>query len=250
MADAVADILALDSLWLLVLGAALAGIVRGFTGFGTAMVFVPFAAQVLPPVWVIVTVIALDILGPAPAIPRALRDGRPRDVLRLGAGAAVGIPIGIFLLTRLDTEVFRYAVSAITALLLALLVSGLRYRGPVSRGVTFATGWIAGLLGGAVGVAGPPVILLYMARPLPVTVIRANILLFLVVGDILMLAVFAASGLLALQPLLLGLALMLPYMAAVWIGAQVFDPGRETVYRWAAYAIIAGSVINGLPVWT
>jgi uncharacterized protein len=100
-------------LGLLVLGAVLAGLVRGFTGFGTALVYMPFAAQVLPPVWGLVTLIVIDLIGPLPAVPRALRDGDPPDVLRLGAGAVVGVPLGALVLTALDPEVFRYTLSAL-----------------------------------------------------------------------------------------------------------------------------------------
>ncbi len=65
-----------------------------------------------------------------------------------------------------------------------------------------------------------------------------------------MLAVFAANGLLALQPLVLGGAADAALFC--WrslVGTAIFDPGREAVYRWVAYAIIAGSAISGLPVW-
>jgi len=249
MAAALSAALATDGLWLLLTGVVLAGLVRGFSGFGTAMVYVPFAAQVLPPVWVLVTMVVIDVFGPIPAIPRALRDGHRRDVLRLGAGALLGVPLGVLVLTSLPSEAFRYAVSAVTGILLVFLVSGLRYRGPVPAPLIYGTGAIGGLLGGSVGVAGPPVILLYMARPLPVATIRANIMLYLILGDLLMFAVFGVRGLLDWQPVLLGAGLMLPYLASLWIGARIFDSSRETVYRWVAYAIIAGSALNGLPVW-
>lgn len=241
--------LAIEGFWFLVAGAVLAGLVRGFSGFGTAMIYLPFAGQVLPSVWALVTLVVMDLIGPALAAPRALRDGHPRDVARLGAGALIGVPLGVLILTSLTPEPFRYAVSAVTLVLLACLVGGLRYTGPVAKPLIYATGGIAGLFGGAVGLPGPPVILLYMARPLPVAAIRANTLLFLLLADVLMLAVFAANGLLALQPLVLGGALALPFLLAVMVGTAIFDPGREAVYRWVAYAVIAGSALSGLPVW-
>ena len=114
------EILATEGLWLLIVGAALAGVVRGFSGFGTAMIYLPFASQVLPPVWVLITLLVFDIFGPIPAVPRALRDGHPRDVLRLGAGAVVGLPLGVLLLTSMAPEVFRYGVSGVTLLLFTI----------------------------------------------------------------------------------------------------------------------------------
>ncbi len=249
MADALAQALAVDGLWLLLAAAVLAGLVRGFSGFGTAMVYLPAAAQVLPPVWTILTLVVIDLLGPLPAVPRALRDGHPRDVLRLGAGALIGVPLGVALLVVLPAETFRYAVSVLTGLLLILLASGLRYRGEVTRPMIYGTGGLAGMMGGSVGLPGPPVILLYMARPLAAQVIRANTMLFLILSDVLIGGVLAARGLMQWQPILLGLCLAPVYLGAVAAGSALFDPGRARLYRGVAYVIIAGSALSGLPVW-
>ena len=83
--------------WLAV-AAILAGLVRGFTGFGTAMVYLPIAGQFLPPVQALVTLILIDFIGPMPAVPRAIREGHTRDVMRLVAGVLVGAPIGVAIL--------------------------------------------------------------------------------------------------------------------------------------------------------
>ncbi len=249
MSAAVAEVLALQGLGWLFLGVGLAGLVRGFSGFGTAMVYMPIAAQVLPPIWVLITLVVYDIIGPLPAVPRALHDGHPRDVLRLGAGALVGVPLGVAVLLVLTPESFRYAVSVLTLVLLILLVSGVRYRGAVGRPLIYGTGGLAGFLAGAVGLPGPPVILLYMARPLPVSVIRANTMLFLILADLLMLAVFGLNGLLSRTPILLGLGLAPVYLGAVALGSALFDPARERLYRAIAYVIIAISALSGLPLW-
>ncbi len=249
LAAEIGELLVGRGYWLLLVGMVLAGIVRGFTGFGTAMVYLPFAGQVLPPVWVLVTLLVVDLFGPLPAARRAWADSHPRDLLRLGIGALAGVPLGVMVLTSLSPDAFRYAVSALALLLLVLLVGGARYRGAVTPPLVYTTGGIGGFFGGAVGLPGPPVILLYMARPLPVASIRANILLYLILSDAILLAVFGLRGLLDWAPVGLGAMLILPYLAAVQLGSAVFDPGRETVYRWVAYAIIAASAVMGLPVW-
>ncbi len=243
------QVLATPGLGLLAFAVVLAGLVRGFTGFGTAMVYLPIAGQVLEPAAALVVLILVDFVGPIPAVPRALRDGHPRDVLRLGVGAFIGLPLGISVLLLLSPEVFRNTVSGLTLVLLAVLVSGLRYRGHVSRPAIYGIGVMGGFLGGAAGLPGPPVILLYMARPLPVEVIRANTLLYLLLNDILMVGLFWWRGLLAPEPVLIGLFMIPLYLAAVSLGAWLFDPRHEKLYRRLAYAIIAGSALSGLPLW-
>lgn len=229
--------------------ATLAGFVRGFAGFGTAMVFMPIAAQVISPVWALVVMVVMDVVGPLPNVKRCLRDGHPRDVLRLGFGMLVMLPLGIFALSLMSEVTFRTIVSGLALILLILLVSGYRYSSPLSKPLIYGVGGLGGFLGGASGLAGPPVIMLYMASKHPAQVIRANIMLFLVLTDFAMLALFWLWGMLSLAPLVLGLLMTVPYLLANVAGAAIFDPKRETIYRRAAYTIIAASAISGLPFW-
>lgn len=235
-------------LWLC-LGAVLAGIVRGFTGFGTAMVYLPFAGAVLGPFEALTTLIVKDLVGPLIHVPRALRDGQPADVLRLGLGAALAVPLGVWALTQVHPDVFRWGVSMVALILLLLMAMGVRYRGPLTPPLVFGTGAVGGLLGGSVGMPGPPVILLYMASTLPISALRANSMLYLILADVILLCVLWVGGLLVPAALLLGAVLIIPYTFGNWIGARLFRPEAERLYRRAAYVIIAGSAITGLPVW-
>jgi len=243
------ELLAVDGFGWLVLGAFLAGIVRGFTGFGTAMVYLPIAGQFLSPAACLVTMIVMDLVGPLPAVPRALRDGHTRDVLRLGAGALIGAPIGLAILLMMQPDAFRTVVSVVSLVLLGLLLSGVRYSGTVTKPLIYATGALSGLFGGIAGLPGPPTILFYMARPLPPQVIRASLLLFLVLVDVLLLANLASRGMLTREPRLVGLLLTPPYTLAIVAGSWAFSPRHETLYRRAAYLVIAVSALKGLPIW-
>ena len=247
--DALQAALATEGLGWLILGVALGGLVRGFTGFGTAMVYLPFAGAVLSPVAALTTLVVIDLIGPLPHIPRALRDGHPRDAMRLGVGCLLGMPLGVAVLLAVAPEVFRYGVSVIALILLVLLMLGVRYRGQLTRPLVYVTGLLGGFLGGASGLAGPPVIMLYMASPHRAAVIRANLILYLLFVDVIMLGLFAWRGFLELTPILLGLVLAVPYALAIVAGAAIFNPERPGIYRAVAYAIIAAAALRGLPVF-
>lgn len=229
--------------------AVLAGLVRGFCGFGTAMVYLPVAAQFLSPFEALTTLIVKDLVAPLIHVPRALRDGHPPDVLRLGLGAAIAVPLGILVLSLVPAEVFRWTVSLVALTLLVLLVSGVRYRGRLTPPMVAGTGAVGGLFAGAVGLPGPPVIMLYMASTLPASAIRANLTLYLIAADLVLLAVLWWKGFLVASAFALGILLIAPYLFGNWLGAALFRPEAERVYRLAAYAIIAGSAVLGLPVW-
>lgn len=231
--------------WLL--GAALiAGLVRGFSGFGTALIYMPVAAQVLDPVWAIVTVLVLDLAGPLPNLPVAARSANWRDLSWLWLGTLLLLPVGLMVLIRVDPSVFRIAVGVVALVTVASLALGLRYRGSPGPGPVIGTGGLAGFLGGVSGIPGPPVILLYMAGAHPAAVIRASTMIYLFGYDLLLGAMLGIKGILSAVPVAIGVLLAVPNVAGTAIGAALFRPGRERVYRGVAYAIIAASALSAL----
>ncbi|MEO0943640.1 MAG: sulfite exporter TauE/SafE family protein [Pseudomonadota bacterium] len=249
MLDLLVQAIATDGFWFLCFGAFVAGLVRGFAGFGTAMIFLPVAGQVLGPFEALTTLLIIDLTAPLIHVPRALRDGHPADVVRLGLGAAIAVPFGVWALTLVAPEVFRWGVSGVALCVLICLITGIRYRGELTKGLIFVTGLIGGFLGGSVGIPGAPVILLYMASTLPPKAVRANNTLYLILADVLLLIVLAWRGLLASSALVIGVLAILPYLIGNWLGALLFQPGKETLYRRIAYVIIGASAVSGLPLW-
>jgi uncharacterized protein len=249
MPDTVAQTLALPGFGWLIFAAFLAGVVRGFSGFGTAMIFLPFAAQVLPPVWAILALIGMDILGPIPVLRRAARSASGRELGLLVGFGAVCVPLGVWLLTVISAETYRYVISAIALALVGCLLAGLRYRGRPSPALVGATGAVAGLSGGLSGIPGPPVILLYMASSMPVAQVRANTMIFLFCFDFILLGVIWLSGQGVWFPFLAGILLAVPNALGNLAGQAIFDPDRAKVYRGVAYAIVAASALKGLPIW-
>ena len=225
-----------------------AGTVRGFSGFGTAMIYLPVAAQFLPPFQAIATVVAMDLLGPLPNLAGAVRAVDRRDLMRLLGGVLLGLPAGWWLLSRADPELFRGVVSAVALAMVAILILGLRYRRALPPRGVVATGVAGGLLGGFAGLPGPPVILCYMAGPHRAAVVRGTMLLYLYGYDLIVVAVFLVSQLVPVEILLLGLALSVPNFLGNLLGGWLFDPDRERVYRVIAYGVIAASALSGLPL--
>lgn len=242
-------LLATEGLAWIVLAATLSGLVRGFAGFGNAMVFLPVAGQFLPPFAALTALMVMDIIGPIPRLRGAARDGHMPDIARLCIGAVFTVPIGLWILGRTDPEVFRYAVSGAAIILLTLLITGVKYRGKLTPPLVFGTGGLGGMSAGLVGLPGPPVIFLYMASTLPVRAIRGNIYVYLFFLDILLLFVIWLMGNMVISAVWLGAALILPYAAGVLIGTALFRPEAERIYRIIAYVIIAASALSGLPIW-
>lgn len=249
MPDALAAALAHPGLGWLIAAALVSGLVRGFAGFGTAMIYLPVAAQVLEPLWAIITLTIMDVFGPVPNVPRAWRKAHRGDLARLALGVLLFLPVGLMVLTAIQPETYRYAVSGISLFLLACLILGLRWRGVLRPPLVFGVGALSGFSGGLAGLPGPPVILLYMASPHGPAVIRANTMLHLFLFDWMFLGLIALRGGMDWTPMLIGAMLIIPNMAGNVAGAALFDPARTPLYRAVAYGVIAASALAGLPLW-
>ncbi|MEQ6202736.1 sulfite exporter TauE/SafE family protein [Sulfitobacter sp. HNIBRBA2951] len=249
MPDMLASAFATEGLVWLVAAVFVAGLVRGFAGFGSAMIIMPVASSVLSPVEAVIFLIVAEVVGPLPNAPAAWRDGAPRDVGLLICGAVMALPLGIWALTSMDATAFGWVVSGLVMVLLVLTMSGWRLKGALTTRLTVMTGAVGGFMTGFAGIPGPPVIMLYMASKLPISVIRANFLLYLVGLDLLLFPMLWAFGLISWPIVLLGALVGIPNLIANMLGARLFDPANERLFRGVAYLVIAASAIIGLPVW-
>ncbi|RKT34636.1 hypothetical protein BXY70_0655 [Roseovarius halotolerans] len=249
MPDALLQLGATPGLIWLMIAIGAAGIVRGFTGFGTALIFVPVAGIFLPPAVIVAVMMLTGLASSGALIPRAWGQADRREVGLLAFAALLTVPIGLWLMARLDAQMVRWIVAAVAGLTLLALVTGWRFSGQVSRPGLVGIGGVAGVLGGLTGLTGPAVILFYLAGQAAVQSVRANTILFLGALDVVIVANLLLRGAVAWSTVILALALAVPYFITTLIGQSLFDPRHERTYRWAAYSVIALAVVSGLPIW-
>jgi hypothetical protein len=228
----------------------LAGIVRGFTGFGTALIFVPVAGIFLAPQVVVGVITLTGIASTSALLPRAWGQADRREVGVLALAALITVPLGLWLMGMLDPVTIRWIVATVAAITLGALIAGWRFSGVVSRPMLIAIGAVAGVIGGLTGLTGPVVILFYLAGQSMAQTVRANTILFLAALDVVIVANLLLQGRVEWHIFLLALVLAVPYFITSLIGQALFDPRHERLYRWAAYAVIGLAVLSGLPLWT
>lgn len=249
MPEALGAAFATPGLIWLCLTIAVAGIVRGFTGFGTALIFVPVAGIFLPPASVL-AVIALTGIGSTLALlPRAWRQADRADVALLAFAALCTVPLGLTLMVRLEAESVRWLVALFASLTLLALITGWRYRGRITRPSMAAIGGAAGVIGGLTGLTGPVVVLFYLTGQSMVQTVRANTILFLAILDVVLVVNLLWRGAIDARLVAIAAILSVPYLTTTLIGQALFSPAQERLYRGVAYAVIALAVITGLPLW-
>lgn len=249
MPEALSAALATPGLYWLMLTIGAAGLVRGFSGFGTALIFVPVANIFLDPKEVIVVIALTGIASNAVILPRAWKQGSRAEVGYLVLAALLTVPLGLTALDFLDQITIRWIIAGVAGGMLAALIAGWRYSGAVNMPTVLAIGAAAGIVGGMTGLTGPVVILFYLSGQAVAQSVRANTILFLAALDVVLIANLVWQGAVRLDLLMLAVVLAIPYATTTLIGQRMFRPDYEKLYRSVAYAVIALAVLSGLPIW-
>ena len=229
--------------------AALSGFVRGFSGFGSALIYIPLIAAVYEPRIAAATLLLIDLVGSAPFTIRELPRCNWREVMPVTAAAALAVPLGTMALIFVDPIVLRWLIAVLVLTLLAVLASGWRYRGKPTLPVLIAVGLFAGFGSGAVQVAGPAVIIFWLGGSSNAAVVRANLMVFFLLMGFITGTAYAAQGIITADVLALAVLLGVPFMVSMWAGARWFHGSSEQAYRGAAYAIITIAALVSMPLW-
>ena len=94
--------------WFVVGVALVSGVVRGFSGFGGALIFIPLASATLGPKIAVPMFYLFDLGSATPYGAMALPRCRWREVLPMILGYWVTLPVGAWLLSNIDPLAVRW----------------------------------------------------------------------------------------------------------------------------------------------
>ncbi len=238
-----------SSLALLMLVALAAGLSRGFSGFGAALIFVPLASALLGPKLAVPLLVIIDGVFASFLIPQALKLADRRDVGLMFTGTILGLPLGTAVLSHYSPLTLRWMIVIMAAAMLLLLVSGWKYRGKPIAVATIVVGAISGLFSGIAQVGGPPVVCYWMGTDTSHAKLRANIILFFAASSALSVTTYLWGGLLGPAVLKLSLIAGPTYGLGILGGNKMFPLATPTFFHTSSLVLIAFAVVASLPVF-
>ncbi len=131
-----------------------AGLMRGFAGFGSAILMAPIFAVLLGPVHMVPMVAAIELPMSVMLFLGSRKDVEWKFVAPLSAIAMAAMPVGLWLLVSLDAAAITRAVSVIVLLFVTLLITGWRYQGPRPLALILGIGGISGAMMATTSVGG------------------------------------------------------------------------------------------------
>jgi uncharacterized membrane protein YfcA len=224
--------------------------IRSTFGFGEALIAVPILALLLPvkvatPVAVLASItVALIVV---------LQDWRhvhARSAVRLVLSTLLGIPLGLLLLKRVPEPYVKFSLGVVILAFSLYWLLGRKRQALHTDGLAWIFGFVAGVLGGAYGMNGPPLAIYGSLRGWSPQQFRATLQGYFLPASVLVMSGYWAAGLWTSTVSHFYL-LSLPFIiVAVFLGRAInrrLPSGRFVFYVHAGLiAIAAGLLLQAL----
>ena len=166
---------------------------QSLTGFGVALVAMAFLPEMLG-IQIATPLVALIALTIESILLMRYRSTlNLKAILPLVVGSAIGIPIGILSLNRLDEEVFLTLLGVVLAGYALYALFKFKLPELHSRLWAYGAGFLAGLLSGAYNTGGPPVVIYADCKRWPPAEFKSNLQGLFLFNDVFVIAGHALS---------------------------------------------------------
>jgi uncharacterized protein len=224
---------------ILVIAIALAaGVVRGITGFGGAMVMSPPLALLLGPRVTVAVVLLLESIVAAPMLWQTRHLVHWRIVGAILVTACAFVPLGVLMLAVADPKMIRNAIAISVIVFALLLLRGWRYAGRPRLATSLGLGAVSGTMLGATSIGGPPVIIYLLSGPDSIETTRANLTLYVTVTSLIGIVMLLQQGIFDIHAAWMSMWLAPAYYAGLVGGVRVFPRFHDKRFRKFTLALL------------
>lgn len=232
--------------WILLGGiVAVAGLLRGLAGFGSALVLAPGIALMLGPRGGVVITVILNALTLVQLVIPAARLTRRRIVIPMAIAAAIAIPFGTHLLASVDAHALRRVIGAVSIVAATCILVNIRVPTTTRVAPSLAVGALSGFTTGVSGIGGPPVVLYLMSdRATPPAILRADFIVFLTFTQLAAVPPLFVLHVVTRPLVIMALELVPLYIIANALGAYAFRSfGHRSFTTLGATIVIALGIV-------
>ncbi|MBI4588681.1 MAG: sulfite exporter TauE/SafE family protein [Candidatus Rokubacteria bacterium] len=218
-----------------------ASFVMGLAGFGIALVALAFLPYLMAPTDAIVLLTIYALAFSLAMLVQLRRDVDGRAIADLLIGTIAGTPLGVWGLAALPASALNRLIGLMLIVAWVLEFRGLYPQRLDGRRWTLGAGFAAGVIGGAVGTPGPPVVLYAATQRWSARAVKANLQAFFVVNQGVILAGYWWAALLTREVWTLTASFALPAVAGAVAGALLFDRVDQPRFRRLVFLLLLAS---------
>ena len=208
-----------------------ASTVKGLTGFGFALTSLPLLTIFLAPKTAVPLITVCSVFLDGYTLYEARKHVQYRQIIPLVVSGVIGMILGTYLLVSLDSQLIRLAIGAITVLFTAASIMGFRKEIADEKRASIPVGLISGILGGAMSISGPPIVLFFNNQNIDKPTFRANIIAYFFSLYIATVPAYVLGNLITVS-LLRSSTVMVPIMfLGATIGIKLSRKVDEAVFK-------------------
>lgn len=223
----------------------MAAFVRGYSGFGFAALLISAGSLVMNPLQLVAVAIIGDLVMSAQQWRGVRRDINWPRALALFAGALIGVPLGLWLLTAVPENAARAMIAIYVLVICVVLIAGWSLPPRVGPAATASTGVLSGVANAA-GVGGLPVVVLFAAQRVEHVSFRATLIAYFTLLDLWTIPLLWQQSLIG-PDTWQAIALAIPmFILGNWAGSRRFLRADQDEFRRFAIAALMGLAVLGL----
>lgn len=228
-------------------GLAIGGLVKGVTGVGLPLFAVPLVATFLDPR---TTVVVVTLIATLFNVIQGITTADPIAVLRrhtlLIVSGLVGTFLGSSAVAVLNTPYLILTIALTVMAFIAYSLLGWKPQIPKAREALLAPvfGFVAGLLGGATSIYGPPLIVYLYCLNLPKREFVSSISVAYIANQVTQISTFYALGLLSWARLGMALLIGVPILVGFAVGTEVRDRIKQRTFSRFVLAALFLTALN------
>ena len=225
---------------------AVAGFVRGYSGFGSAAVIVTALSPFHPPILIVPLAVLVEVFASLLMV-RSVRGQIDWSLLKfIVIGALVGSPIGLMTHFYLSEDVVRLTIQGFVLVIAIALLAGWSLKNEPGSPGLFGVGILSGIANTAASLGGLPVALFLVASAKKPQLLRATMVVFFFFINAITITLMVSTGVMDFDSVKLLIAGALPFAAGIYAGSKFFSGAKEETFRKIVIALLIALAVVGI----
>ncbi len=215
-----------------------ASIVRGFTGFGLALVAVPLIQFIMPVSDTAVFIAIINAIFSVIYFRRSRESVRGQPLGRMAVWTGIGVAAGTLILKFINPAYIQFGWGLLIILIVFALARGFSFGIRSDKSAMTLSGLLGGVLAGATGITGPPVAIILSSMKTPREKFNALISLFILFAVSYALLFYLAAGLVKTDTFLLAVCSVPALIAGLYTGDRLVARISQTTFTRVVYIVL------------
>jgi uncharacterized membrane protein YfcA len=208
-----------------------ASVVMGLTGFGFALIALPLLILFLPFKVAVPLITVCSVFLNAYMLHTVRRSVQIRRILPLTVMGILGMITGTYFLVSVEITTLKLLIGLVVILFAAAFLSGFGWKIKNERLAFVPVGFLSGLLGGAMSISGPPIVLFFSNQGMEKKTFRANLIVYFLGLYLATTLNYFISGLVSTELLQYAVYMVPVLIIGTMLGIRLYKVVDEALFR-------------------